>query len=155
MPVATTSVYHFRPGGGLPSGVSLQQIDGGPSYWSAWTDSFPNSIVPVGVFPAASLPADLSAMGINFFTPMRDDNAGTWCPVASNPDGDDMTHVNATAGFYAGAAFYGPTWGARAVFNVFGDELDGNGISNWFDCAPASVSSNNQTGTWGSHPRCL
>ena len=108
----------------------------------------PNSIVPVGVFPAESLPANLAAEGINYFTPGRNDTAGTWCPVLSNPNGNDMNHVNATAGFYAGAAFYGSSWGSRAAFNVFGDELDGN-ASNWFDCAPSNVSSNNQAGSWG------
>lgn len=135
----------------LPQGVTLTAVDGGTAYYSAWSNTFPSGpgFFPVGVFPAESLPANLAAMGINYFTPMRNDVAGTWCPVVSAPSGNDMNHVNAQAGFYAGAAFYsGGPWGARAAFEVFGDELDGNG-ANWFDCASANITANNATGSWG------
>ena len=138
----------------LPPGVTLQQIDGGTGYYTQWANAFPAaaSFFPVGVFPAEALPSDLAAIGINYFTPMRNDAAGTWCPVWSNTNGDDMTHVNAQPGFYAGAAFYseisGMPWGSRAVFEVFGDELDGN-AGNFFNCASANIKANNQAGTWG------
>jgi hypothetical protein len=138
----------------VPSGVTLQPIDGGPGYFSKWPNSFPDNsnFVPIGVFPAENAPASLASAGINFFTPMRNDSAGTWCPVWSGPSGHDMDSVNAQQGFYAGAAFYqtmnARSWGSRAAFNVFGDELDGNG-SNWFDCLPGNITDNNQTGSWG------
>lgn len=134
----------------LPPGVTLTQADGGPSYYRGWANTFPAdaSFFPVGVFPAESAPADLAAAGINFFTPARNDTAGTWCPVASNPNGNDMSHVAAQAGFYAGGAFYGSGPWTRAAFEVFGDELDGN-ASNWFDCASANIKANNAAGGWG------
>lgn len=141
----------------LPAGVTLTAIDGGTSYFSQWTNGFPDSIFPIGVFPAESAPADLKAMGINFFTPMRNDTAGTWSPVyqcAGTPDPcvNDQTTVNATTGFYSGADYEGtgsPAWGSRAAFNVFGDELDGN-CSNQFNNNPSNVSTQlSHCGTWG------
>jgi hypothetical protein len=144
-------------GGGpepLPAGVSLQQIDGGAGYFGKWPNGFPAgaAFVPIGVYPSELSPASLAAEGINFFTPMRDETAGTWCPVWSNPNGNDMNGVDAQSGFYAGGDFYqsagGKAWGPRAAFNVFGDELDGN-AGNWFDCVPASITSHKQAGSWG------
>lgn len=137
----------------LPAGVVLQQIDGGPGYFGKWQNGFPAaaSFVPIGVYPSESRPAALAAEGINFFTPMRDESAGTWCPVWSNPHGNDMSGVDAQPGFYAGGDFYqggGRSWGQRAAFEVFGDELDGS-TENWFDCVPASISSHKQPGSWG------
>lgn len=139
--------------GGLPGGVSLQPIDGGPAYFSKWGNGFPGSsnFVPIGVYPAEAKPAALTAEGINFFTPSRNDNNGTWCPVWTNPNGNDMSSVNATPGFFAGGTFYqqnGQPWGPQAAFNVFGDELDGNS-QNWFDCLPSNITSNNKPGSWG------
>ena len=133
----------------FPGGVSLQQIDGGQNYFSKWSNGFPSStsFIPIGVFPSQSVPSSLAAENINFFTPMRNEQAGTWCPVLSNPNGNDMNGVNATNGFYAGGSFYG-SWGNRAAFNVFGDELDGS-ANNWFDCLPSNITSHNQAGSWG------
>jgi chitodextrinase len=153
----STSVSVTTPGaasGSLPTGVSLQAIDGGPAYFSQWSNGFPSSssFVPIGVYPAEGQPSVLASEGINFFTPSRDDNNGTWCPVWSNPNGNDMTHVNGTPGFYAGGTFYqtlnGEAWGSQAAFNVFGDELDGN-AGNFFDCLPSNITSNNKAGSWG------
>jgi hypothetical protein len=138
----------------LPRGVTLRQIDGGPAYFSKWHDSFPSnsSFIPIGVFPAEGTPSSLKSAGINFFTPVRNDSAGIWCPVWNSLRGDGMESVNAEPGFYAGGTFYAETsrksWGARAAFNVFGDELDGNS-SNWFDCLPRNIKADSQTGDWG------
>ncbi len=133
----------------VPAGVLLQQIDGGAGYFAKWKNGFPASasFLPIGVYPAQASPSELAAEGINFFTPMRDETAGTWCPVWSNPDGNDMSGVDAQPGFYAGGSFYqssGQPWGQRAAFDVFGDELDGN-PSHWFDCLPSSISSHNES----------
>ncbi len=138
----------------VPAGVVLQQIDGGSNYFAKWPNGFPAipGFVPIGVYPSEATPADLAAEGLNFFTPMRDEAAGTWCPVWSNPNGNDMTGVDAQAGFYAGGDFYqaagGKAWGSRAAFDVFGDELDGN-ANNWFDCVPPTVTGHRQAGDWG------
>jgi hypothetical protein len=133
--------------------VTFQQVDGGPNYYATWPNAFPASatFLPIGVYPAESPPSSLATVGINFFTPMRNDQAGTWQPVWNASGGDGMTNVDAQPGFYAGGAFYtqsGSTpWGSRAAFDVYGDELDGN-ASNWFD-VPAALSANNQAGSWG------
>ncbi|RKP48187.1 hypothetical protein D7S89_12670 [Trinickia fusca] len=138
----------------LPPGVTLQDIDGGTSYYAKWTNAFPSgaNFYPIGVFPSEATPSSLAAIGINFFAPTRDDNAGVWAPVWNNPNGNDMTGVYAQPGFYAGGAFYtqsGSTpWGPRAAFDVFGDELDGNG-TQFFEQVPTSISSNNQKNEWG------
>jgi hypothetical protein len=83
---------------------------------------------------------------------MRNEQAGTWCPVWSNPNGNDMTAVDAQPGFYAGGTFYqeadGRAWGSQAAFDVFGDELDGTS-QGFFDCLPSAITSHNQAGTWG------
>jgi hypothetical protein len=150
----TTTASSPTAGGALPHGVVLQDIDGGPAYFSRWKNGFPGGggFVPIGVYPSESKPAALAAEGINFFMPMRDESAGRWCPVWSNPNGNDMNGVDAQKGFYAGGDFYettdGRDWGPRAAFNVFGDELDGN-AGNWFDCVPPSVNSHRRAGSWG------
>jgi hypothetical protein len=150
-PASTTST---GSSGGLPAGVSLQQTDGGANYFAKWRNSFPgsNTFIAIGVYPSESKPAALAAEGLNFFTPMRDETAGTWCPTRGNPNGNDMAAVNAQAGFYAGGAFYqtgnGRSWGSRAAFDVFGDELDGN-ANNWFDCLPPTITSHKEAGSWG------
>lgn len=137
----------------LPSGVTLQDIDGGPNFYAKWPNAFPSgrTFYPIGVFPSEATPASLAAIGINFFTPARDDNAGEWQPVWNNPNGNDMTAVYAQSGFFAGGAFYTQSganpWGPRAAFDVFGDELDGNG-TQWF-VVPDTISSHDQTGDWG------
>jgi len=61
-----------------------------------------------------------------------------------------MTHVDSLPGFGAGGAFYenGP-WGHQAVFDVFGDELDGQGSSGYFDCLPSNITSNDQLDAGG------
>lgn len=133
----------------VPAGVLLQQIDGGVGYFAKWKNGFPASasFLPIGVYPSQASPSQLAAEGINFFTPMRNETAGTWCPTWSNPNGNDMSGVDAQPGFYAGGSFYqssGQPWGQRAAFDVFGDELDGN-PANWFDCLPSSISSHNQS----------
>jgi hypothetical protein len=138
----------------LPAGVVLQQIDGGPGYFGKWQNGFPASasFLPIGVYPSQASPSQLAAEGINFFTPMRNETAGTWCPVWNNPNGNDMSGVDAQPGFYAGGTFYqssGKAWGQRAAFDVFGDELDGN-AANWFDCLPSSISSHNQSAGGGA-----
>ena len=53
--------------GGLPPGVSLQQVDGGPNYYGGWTNSFPtsSSFYPIAVFN--------QTLGYN-------SNTGTWDP---------------------------------------------------------------------------
>ena len=138
----------------LPAGVSLTQIDGGPGYFSRWPNGFPasSSFIPVGVYPSQATPSALAGEGINFFTPMRDEQAGTWCPVWSNPNGNDMTAVDAQPGFYAGGTFYekadGRDWGPRAAFDVFGDELDGTS-QGFFDCLPSTITAHDEAGTWG------
>jgi len=114
----------------LPAGVTRAPADGGPSYYGAWENSFPAdpSFFPIGVWPTFT-PSLLQPMGINFMLPLRDDQTGTDRPIWGTAETDDMTAVNATPGFYAGASFYrtqdGRPWGSRAVLNVFGDELDG------------------------------
>jgi hypothetical protein len=152
---ATASASGHDPGTlPVPAGVVLQQIDGGANYFGKWPNGFPASpgFVPIGVYPSEASPAGLAAEGLNFFTPMRDEAAGTWCPVWSNPNGNDMSGVDAQAGFYAGGDFYqaagGKAWGSRAAFDVFGDELDGN-AKNWFDCVPPSITAHGQSGDWG------
>jgi hypothetical protein len=151
---ATTTTVPDGGGGGLPAGVTLTNIDGGPSYYATWPNSFPTDPAwyPVGVFPAETNPATLAAEGIDFYTPARNDNAGTWSPTWTNPGGNDQTHVNATAGFYSGGTFYTQSgtqpWGNRAAFDVYGDELDGN-CNNWFDALPANVKSAGSCGSWG------
>lgn len=78
--------------------------------------------------------------------------AGTWCPVWRSSAGNGMTAVYAQRGFYAGGTFYQASgrreWGARAAFDVFGDELDGNG-NNWFDCLPRNIPQKGRVGSWG------
>jgi hypothetical protein len=129
-------------------------VDGGSGYYGQWPDGFPSSsdFIPIGVFPSQAPPPQLAAEGINFFTPMRNEAAGTWCPVWNNADGNDMTGVDAQPGFYGGGTFYqtvgGRAWGPRAAFDVFGDELDGTS-QGFFDCVPSSISSHNQPGSWG------
>jgi hypothetical protein len=138
----------------VPAGVSLTQIDGGVGYFSRWPNGFPasSSFIPVGVYPSQATPSALAGEGVNFFTPMRNEQAGTWCPVWSNPNGNDMTAVNAQPGFYAGGTFYeksdGRSWGPRAAFDVFGDELDGTS-QGFFDCLPSTITSHNEAGSWG------
>lgn len=140
---------------GLPAGVTLQDADGGANYYAKWTNAFPATpnFFPIGVYPAEATPAALAAIGINFFTPMRDDNLGIWQPLWNSPGGNDMTSVDAQPSFYAGGAFYtqsGNTpWGPRAAFEVFGDELDGNANPDSWFAVPRSISSNNQMGDWG------
>lgn len=138
----------------LPPGARLQPIDGGSNYFSKWKNSFPGSprFMPIGVFPAESRPASLAAEGINFFTPMRSDATGAWCPVWRSSTGNDMGAVYAQRDFYSGGTFYRTSgrraWGARAAFDVFGDELDGNG-NNWFDCLPRNITQARRAGSWG------
>jgi hypothetical protein len=138
----------------LPAGVSLAQVDGGANYFSKWRNSFPaaSTFVPIGVYPSESTPGALAGEGINFFTPARDESAGTWCPTWSNPNGNDMTAVDAQPGFYAGGTFYrssgGRDWGPRAAFDVFGDELDGS-AKGFFDCVPPTITSRGKAGSWG------
>jgi hypothetical protein len=138
----------------VPAGVSLTPIDGGADYFSRWPNGFPASsgFIPVGVYPSQATPSALAEIGINFFTPMRNEQAGTWCPVWSNPNGNDMTAVDAQPGFYAGGTFYqkadGRAWGPRAAFEVFGDELDGTS-QGFFDCLPTAITSDDQPGSWG------
>lgn len=138
----------------LPPGVTTKPIDGGPAYYAKWANSFPASVFPVGVFPFEASPASLHAIGVNYGTPMRNDQAGTWSPVY-NCAGcvNSQTDVNAQPGFYSGGDYEGagsPAWGARAVFNVFGDELDGQCKAGLFDDNPSNVSSAaSQCGSWG------
>lgn len=138
----------------VPAGVALRPVDGGVQYFSQWPNGFrgSNTFIPIGVFPSQAPPPQLAAEGINFFTPMRNEAAGTWCPVWSNPNGNDMTGVDAQPGFYAGGTFYdtagGRSWGSRAAFEVFGDELDGTS-KGFFDCLPSSITSHNQAGSGG------
>jgi hypothetical protein len=138
----------------VPAGVTLSQIDGGPNYFAKWPNSFPasSSFIPIGVYPSQATPSALAGEGINFFMPMRNEQAGTWCPVWSNPNGNDMTAVDAQPGFYAGGTFYqaadGRAWGSQAAFDVFGDELDGTS-QGFFDCLPSAITQHNQAGTWG------
>lgn len=139
----------------LPPGVTLKGIDGGSTYYSQWPNSFPTGVYPVGIFPFEASPSSLAAVGVNYGTPMRNDNAGTWSPVYSCGSScvDDQTRVNAQPNFYSGGDYEGagsPKWGPRAVFNVFGDELDGQSANGLFDNNPANVrNAASQCGSWG------
>lgn len=156
-PSASASPSASPPGpriDAVPAGVTLTQIDGGVGYFSRWPNGFPgsNSFIPIGVYPSQATPSALAGEGVNFFMPMRNEQAGTWCPVWNNPNGNDMTAVNAQPGFYAGGSFYqevdGRNWGTHAAFDVFGDELDGTS-QGFFDCLPSAITSNNRAGSWG------
>ena len=148
----------------LPSGVTLTSIDGSPTYYSQWTNSFPLGVEPVGVFPFELAPANLASMGINFATPARDDNHGAWTPqYSSNPNGNDQAGLIA-AGMYGGGDYEGANcttaqdsacspaipWGSSAVFNVYGDELDGQCSGGLFSNNPMNVTTPASTcGSWG------
>lgn len=101
------------------------------------------SFLPIGVYPSESPPAALLAMGINFYTPARDNQAGTWCPSAAQ-----QAEVSAVPGFYWGGPFYSSQW-TQTAFNVFGDELDGTGVNGLFDCCPAGIRSVAVDGSFG------
>lgn len=134
--------------------VTLKAIDGGAKYYQQWSNSFPTTVYPVGVFPFEASPAGLSAVGVNYGTPMRNDAAGTWSPVYTCSGCiNSQADVNAQPGFYSGGDYEGagsPAWGARAVFNVFGDELDGQCGAGLFDNNPSNVRGPaSQCGSWG------
>ena len=143
-----------RPSTRFRPGSRCVPMDGGVQYFAKWPNGFPasNSFIPIGVYPSQATPSALAGEGINFFMPMRNEQAGTWCPVWSNPNGNDMTAVDAQPGFYAGGTFYqaadGRAWGSQAAFDVFGDELDGTS-QGFFDCLPSAITQHNQAGSGG------
>jgi hypothetical protein len=105
--VLITGTVFLTGSSGLPSGVTLFGPDISSSYWDQWLNG-PRWAFPVIVSPFEENPAELLAMGVNAATPTRDDQAGGNRPVwvGTNSAGDDMSHVLAADGFYAGGQYW-------------------------------------------------
>ncbi len=113
-------------GGGLPTGVTIQQIDGGPSYFAKWANGFPTSpsFFPICVFDQTlgygsgswdpTQLAAYKAVGINTFVGLY------------NGWNASMATAIKAAGMYVIAGPLAPTFTNTQVGYVWFDEADGN-----------------------------
>jgi hypothetical protein len=109
-------------GTGQPAGVTLQQIDGGPSYYGQWSNSFPtaSSFYPIGVFD--------QTLGYN---------GSTWDPtqLAAYKNEGINTFVSLYNGYNSSMMTAIKADGMAAIGGPLASSYEGNGLGGyvWFD----------------------
>ncbi len=121
---AETSTVTASSSGSLPSGVTLQQIDGGANYFGKWSNSFPtsSSFYPIGVFD----------QGLGY-----DSSSGTWdaSQLAAYKAVGINTFVNLYNGYNSGLISALKADGMYALGGPLDQGYEGNTLAGyvWFD----------------------
>ncbi len=135
-------------GGGLPSGVTLQDIDGGQTYYEQWSNSFPSAredptFFPIGIFNDYDLSGKAVAykgMGVNTFVGVYNgvlSGSPNELTVAKN---NGMYVIGSPESTVSAVSSYGSTLSGY----VYQDEAENNDCSKidvtWLKayCTPAS-----------------